>query len=175
MDKKLKIINIVCLISYFIFLIWLLLLKQNYTISTIKALYKPDYHGDFVLHFTKWEDGYFHLYVIDIIENILIFVPLGALLLISFKNIKWYYLLIIAILLPILIELTQYFSHIGVGDIKDIITNTSGSIIGYISALILYKHINKKAFTIIQIIINALTILIIIFFIFQKIFFGGLR
>lgn len=175
MEKKLKIINVVILICYILFLIWILLLKQALSISDIKGLYKPDYHGQFIFHFTKWEDGYFHLYVLDILENILIFTPFGFLMYTSFKNTKWYILLPIVILFPITIELIQYFTKIGVGDIKDIITNTFGSILGYVTALIIFKYIKNKPAIIIKIIADSLTILIILIFIIQKIFFGGLR
>jgi glycopeptide antibiotics resistance protein len=66
----------------------------------------------------------------EIIMNILIFVPLGIYFDILFK--KWHFLkkLIVVALTSLILESSQYILAIGAFDITDIITNTTGGIIG---------------------------------------------
>lgn len=67
---------------------------------------------------------------INLIYNILLFVPLG--IFISFINMEYIYKLLIITIFIILNELIQYVYKLGVFDYIDIILNIIGTCIGYI-------------------------------------------
>lgn len=66
---------------------------------------------------------------INIIGNIIIFIPLGVLLSIYRQNLFVSIMIIIAIIIAI--ESMQYFTKRGIFDILDILLNMIGSILGY--------------------------------------------
>lgn len=65
---------------------------------------------------------------LDILRNIWLFVPLGAIL---YRLYPHYSILFIPFLLSISIEATQYFNGIGICEIDDVISNGLGGFIGY--------------------------------------------
>ena len=74
-------------------------------------------------------------YRLEIMQNIWLFIPLGAILYsISGKpsirpNKRW--LMLLPLALSIVIEVIQYFTGVGVAEIDDIISNTLGGVIGF--------------------------------------------
>ena len=64
----------------------------------------------------------------NILNNIWLFVPLGAALYSEKRKCLW----LVPVLLSILIETIQYFTGIGLCEIDDVITNGMGGVIGYI-------------------------------------------
>lgn len=83
----------------------------------------------------------FHLK--EIIENILIFIPLGLLL--KMKDLSPKKIFLLGFLLSFTYEFLQYIFSIGVSDITDIITNTIGSILGSLTYSILSHFIHNKS------------------------------
>ncbi|MDQ6813321.1 MAG: VanZ family protein, partial [Bacteroidota bacterium] len=73
------------------------------------------------------------------ILNVLIFVPLGIYAGILFKRWNWRKKLFFFFLLSLLVEALQYILRLGAFDVTDIITNTTGGVIG----LIILKAIEK--------------------------------
>ena len=70
----------------------------------------------------------------DIIKNIVLFIPLGAI-------IGGRKCVIIGFLLSCGIEITQYFLRLGYCEIDDVLNNTIGTIIGaLINLLIVYRY-----------------------------------
>lgn len=65
---------------------------------------------------------------IDILRNILLFVPLGAIIYKLFNHPR---ILLIPVLLSVTIELIQYVTGIGLCEIDDVISNSLGGVIGY--------------------------------------------
>lgn len=63
----------------------------------------------------------------EILNNIWLFVPLGALMYNSVHPYLW----ICAIVLSLGIELVQYFAGIGLGEIDDVISNSLGAVLGW--------------------------------------------
>jgi glycopeptide antibiotics resistance protein len=82
------------------------------------------------------------------IENILLFIPLGILLP---HFLKWFqrgiYCCFIGIIFSLLIELSQYAAKRGYFQIDDILTNMTGTVVGYLIWWIIYRiiHIKKYA------------------------------
>lgn len=83
----------------------------------------------------------FHLK--EIIENILIFIPLGLLL--KMKDLSPKKIFLLGFLLSFTYEFLQYIFSIGVTDITDIITNTIGAILGSLTYSILSHFIHNKS------------------------------
>lgn len=83
----------------------------------------------------------FHLK--EIIENILIFIPLGLLL--KMKDLSPQKIFLLGFLLSFTYEFLQYIFSIGVSDITDIITNTIGAILGSLVYSILSHFIHNKS------------------------------
>ncbi|MBO6309727.1 MAG: VanZ family protein [Oribacterium sp.] len=73
----------------------------------------------------------------DILNNVWLFVPLGAALYDSGRPFRWLW----AFALSIAIEVVQYFTGIGVCEFDDVFSNGLGALIGYVAA---YSFIDKK-------------------------------
>lgn len=77
-------------------------------------------------------NGAVQIAVINLIGNIVVFIPMGFLLPTYFKNAKIFWKTVfIAILTIICVELIQFFSCTGTFDVDDIILNVIGVIIGF--------------------------------------------
>jgi len=78
--------------------------------------------------------------LINLLGNILVFLPLGILLPLTFKNCcKFIRIFLIVLFITLFIEIAQYATSVGIADIDDIILNLAGGIIGYL----LFKALNK--------------------------------
>ena len=65
------------------------------------------------------------------ILNIVVFIPVGLLLGIAFKEIKWYRVLLLSSLLSILIEILQFVLNKGFSEFDDVFYNTAGGMLGF--------------------------------------------
>ena len=70
------------------------------------------------------------------IDNILLFLPLGTILYRIYPKIC---ILIVPALISIIIEISQFVSKTGICELSDIISNGLGGIIGYIVGSVLTK------------------------------------
>lgn len=147
----------------------------------------PNYMQEVKLDlFSSYREAYFtgsESCWINIILNILLFLPIGFLLPILNKNLRKIYKTVgIGFLITLIIEITQLITSYGVFEIDDIFNNTVGAMIGYGLIMTIFtlrdKNKSKKA---LKIIINnlALTItiavFIIIFMIYNSKEFGNLE
>lgn len=83
----------------------------------------------------------FHYVIVNLLGNVVVFIPLGFLLPVNFKGIvpfKKY--LPLAVSLPVFIELVQLIFRLGCCDIDDVILN----IIGLLSGYLIYKGLIKN-------------------------------
>ena len=71
----------------------------------------------------------------DILKNIWLFIPLGAIL---YQIYPKCVVVFAPVLISILVEITQYFTGTGLCELDDIVSNRLGGWIGYISAKLLY-------------------------------------
>lgn len=79
---------------------------------------------------------------INILGNILLFMPLGFLPALLFRNTTWKHALQISFTVSLLTEVGQYFIMRN-ASVDDIILNIVGSICGYFIYTLLYKHFPK--------------------------------
>lgn len=114
-------------IIYVIVLLWLVLFKlsfdvfwtrdiQNRSLNLIPFLYSPT--------------GSLQHHLIEILVNIIAFIPFSFLLSHSFKKRSYRYKLMVVLSLSLVVEAVQFVFAIGVADITDIIANTLGGVIG---------------------------------------------
>ena len=67
---------------------------------------------------------------VELINNVLLFIPFGYLLRSSFVSIKNWQVVLLGFFFSLCIELLQYLFSVGVSEIDDLINNTLGTIVG---------------------------------------------
>ena len=79
------------------------------------------------------------------IMNVVVFIPVGLLLSIAFKQMTWWKVLLIGCGISVTIETLQFFLMRGFSEVDDVMHNTVGCIMGYIIYSILVRiFINTK-------------------------------
>ncbi len=65
------------------------------------------------------------------IMNLVVFVPIGALIGVANRGLKWYHVLLISVLLSVSIEFFQFVLKRGYAELDDVIHNALGAAIGF--------------------------------------------
>ena len=76
----------------------------------------------------------------DIVNNILLFTPLGAIL---YKLYPYKIILLIPAILSVLVETIQFFAGTGLCELDDVVNNSVGGILGYYAGYFGDKVKNK--------------------------------
>jgi VanZ family protein len=98
--------------------------------------------GYFQMHpATQWVT-YNH---VEFIANILMFVPAGLFFLLLLGRRRWWLVILLGFLATVGIETAQLFIPGRVTDIRDVISNTSGAVIGVLLGLLLTMGDVRKA------------------------------
>ena len=121
-----KNINILFLVCYVLFIIYMTLLYRNGVTERFNFLLFWSYRQFFVNYDLRWE----------ILYNILLFIPLGAML---YRIYSRFEILLVAILVSFFIESVQFFTGVGLCEIDDLFSNGLGSLIGYVSCYVITK------------------------------------
>lgn len=79
--------------------------------------------------------------LIEVILNIVMFIPIGLLLSSGIRKMKWWYITIVGCCLSIIIEGLQLITSRGLCETDDVIHNTLGAMIGYALFVLLRKFI----------------------------------
>lgn len=129
----------ICLLGYAVMLVWLLFFYQDHNYSrlsrqplgepNLSALKNIRYYF-FVLFQTPHGFTVKSQVVINLLGNILLFVPAGYLIPITFRLPNKVVFMLGAMLIILCIELLQWVSRVGVFDVDDILLNTLGCLIG---------------------------------------------
>ena len=155
MSKKLRkrrVIWGIIFLTYITLLIYFLFFSDTFgrTVAYDEYRYNLKPFAEINRYFTKVKDRDYLMFFINIIGNILLFVPFGILFpFISqkegFKKGKNFFVtLLVSLLFCVLIEGIQLITKVGVFDIDDIIMNTTGAVIGYILYRITFGYENKR-------------------------------
>ena len=80
----------------------------------------------------------------EIIQNILLYIPLGMVLACAFRKRRLLYPLLTSILLSFLTEIIQYYTRTGIAEFDDIFNNTLGCLAGSLIILATWKRIYRK-------------------------------
>ena len=78
----------------------------------------------------------------ETIMNVIAFVPMGVLLGMTIRSIKWWKVLLAGSIMSISIEVLQFMTKRGVSEVDDVIHNALGCIIGYGAYLLSVKCIH---------------------------------
>lgn len=140
---------------YFLLLVWIILFKLSFSFSDLETLRSIN-----LIPFYYSNQTSFHLS--EVMDNVLIFIPLGILL--KMLNIENKKIIFLGFILSFTLETMQFIFSIGASDITDIITNTIGTIVGLFLYLILEKCLKDKTKT--NQILNILGIIGSVLFIF---------
>lgn len=116
------------LMIYLILLVWLVLFKLSFDLSSILTLHRRS------INFRP-----FNSHTSEMVLNFIFFIPFGLLLSVNYKETSMWSKLAIVFLFSFTAELLQYTFAIGATDITDLINNTLGGLAG----LILYRLSNR--------------------------------
>lgn len=131
MKRKRKFGVSVLFLIYLALLVWIILFKLQFNINDLDTVRKIN-----IIPFYYDKEIGVDFHIKEVLENLLIFVPMGIYLqMLLFKSKSYLKLLIIAGI-SLLLEITQYILAIGSSDITDLITNTAGGLLG----IALYRH-----------------------------------
>ena len=106
----------------------------------------------------------------EMILNLIVFFPVGVYVAMLFTQWRFVKKLLFVLLISFIIEALQYLFAIGAFDITDLITNTSGGLIGIIVYFAIEKILNSslKAQKLISIIAAVATLVLLSFLILLK-------
>ena len=119
--------NYVFLLVYSLFIVYMTLMKRDSVVDRLNLRVFWSYRQFFTNRTLR----------IEILDNIWMFIPLGAFLYNTEKSFK---VLFIPVLVSILIEITQFVFGIGLCEIDDVISNGLGGIMGIIFSLLYNKR-----------------------------------
>lgn len=140
--KRQKQLTLVLLIIYLIILSWIILFKMVSSFEDLKYLYRPrsinliPFGQSVIVNGTVYFD--------EIINNLIVFIPIGVYLELLLPNWSFLKKACIPFGISLLYEMTQLIFAIGATDITDLITNTLGGIIGILICLALRKLFKDK-------------------------------
>ena len=133
MVKKKKINMVTTLFFiYCVLLVWMILFKLQFSLNSLDKIRNINF-----IPFYYENNVSFHFR--EVIENVIIFIPLGIYLkMIGIDNKKT---ILFGFAVSLLLEASQYVLSVGASDITDVITNTLGALIG-----VLFYNISIKLF-----------------------------
>lgn len=132
-------LTIVLFATYLIILSWIILFKMTLTFRDL-----PDLRGINLIPFKGSVIVNGQIYISEIINNILAFVPIGIYICMIIPQWSFFKKVLPIFGISLLYEILQYVFAIGVTDITDLIGNTFGGMIGIGFYLILYKLLKAK-------------------------------
>lgn len=143
---------------YVIILSWIIVFKMQFSFDTL-----PYIRSINLIPFAESVIVNGKIYISEIIDNLIVFIPVGLYIGMLGKEDKFYKKIIPIFLLTLIFESLQYILHIGATDITDIIMNTLGGIVGIIIINVLYKLFknNEKVDKVLNILATICTVLVI--------------
>ena len=128
----------VSLAIYLLFLSWLILFKTSSDPFSVLA----NYHSRSLnlVPFAGYSSGALR----EMVDNLIVFVPLGLLLGSNFKQVNFWRKLAYVFVFSMTVETLQFILAIGTSDITDVITNTLGGCIGLAAYRLVGRYIDDK-------------------------------
>lgn len=148
----------ILLALYLLIIIWLVLFKFRFNISSILSYQQRSLN---LLPFAAPSEVNGRIIYGEMILNCLFFIPLGLLLNVNFKKPGFLLKLTLILALSLTVEIIQYIFSMGASDITDVITNTVGGFLGLKLYEIVNRYIQKEKLDVI--IISVGTILLALF------------
>ena len=143
---------------YLFFLLWLILFKLSFNLPQFLTY---SYSNVNLVPFSTF--SFENTTVLrETTYNFIVFFPFGVLLNVNFKRLSFSKKLGIIFLVSFLAELIQFLFGIGVADITDLITNTTGGLIGLWAYQLLNKHLSTNKLDRLAIILGYILFLFLI-------------
>lgn len=135
--SSIKLASRTVLLIYLLFLLWAVLFKFSLRIVEVF-----DFHiqGLNLIPFTEVTQDSWR----DISYNFLLFIPFGLLLCINLKSASFWRKLKYILFFSLTVEIAQGIFAIGITDITDVITNTSGGLLGLLLYRLNHAHFGDK-------------------------------
>ena len=125
MKRKSNCFVTILFLIYLALLVWTILFKLQFSISDLDKIRSINC---IPFHYDKEIGAAFHL--TEVLENVLIFVPMGIYLQMLMPKVKLYVKIMMIAGTSFLLETTQYVLAIGRSDITDVLTNAAGGLLG---------------------------------------------
>lgn len=151
-DKK-KNLTIVLFTVYLAILVWILLFKMTFSVNELDQIRSIN-----LIPFSKLANVNGRIDIKEIIENMLIFIPVGVYACMLRQKGAIIKKILAVLFISLLIEILQYILAIGVSDITDIIGNTLGGVIGIGIFYLFTKIFKNKAIRILNVLASIVTI-----------------
>ena len=139
MKRKSNCFVTILFLIYLALLVWIILFKLQFSISDLDKIRSINF---IPFHYDKEIGVAFHL--TEVLENVLIFVPMGIYLQMLMPKVKLYAKIMMIAGTSFLLETTQYVLAIGRSDITDVLTNTVGGLLGLIVYLMVARLIGNR-------------------------------
>ena len=168
MKRKSNCFVTILFLIYLALLVWIILFKLQFSISDLDKIRSINC---IPFHYDKEIGVAFHL--TEVLENILIFVPMGIYLQMLMPKVKLYAKIMMIAGTSFLLETTQYVLAIGRSDITDVLTNTAGGLLGLIVYLMVARLIGNRIkanrlFSILAGIVSVVVIVLLSFILFAN-------
>lgn len=143
---------------YIIILTWIIVFKMQFGVQ-----YLPYIRQINLIPFDESVIVNGKIYINEIINNLIVFIPVGLYIGMLGKEEKFYKKVLPIFGLTLIFETLQYIFHIGASDITDIIMNTLGGALGIVMINILYKLFknNEKVDKILNVLATICTVLVV--------------
>lgn len=141
---------------YFLILVWILLFKMSFSLDELyksRSINLIPFMGSVIVN------G--RIYINEIIDNILVFIPLGIYICMLKEDWPILRKISVGFFISLGIEVLQFILAIGATDITDLIGNTLGGIIGIGVFYLFSKLFKNKTNKIINILALIVTILLV--------------
>lgn len=143
---------------YLALLVWIILFKLQFSISDLDKVRSVNL---IPFHYDKEIGAAFHL--TEVLENVLIFLPMGIYLQLLLPKLKFHTKLTVITGTSLLLEIAQYALAVGRSDLTDVLTNTAGGLLG----LVVYSTIARllgnrakadKLFSVLALVVSVIVI-----------------
>ena len=149
---------LVLFLIYLILLVWIILFKLQFSIHDLDMVRSVNF---IPFYYDKEIGTEFHLK--EVFENLLIFVPMGIYLQMLLPKGRFHGKLAVIAGTSLLLETAQYALAIGRSDITDLLTNTTGGLLGLalyciIARLLRNRERADKLFLVLAVIASVIVI-----------------
>lgn len=138
--RKLYYITIALFVIYLLFLVWVILFKMEFSINRMERV---RIYNLIPFYYEQNHNVRFHL--TEIRNNILAFIPMGIYLSLLFPRQSFGRKATIIFAFSLFLECSQYGLAVGRFDVTDLITNTTGGLVGVGICLIGHTMFRDKA------------------------------
>ena len=130
---------LVLFLIYLILLVWIILFKLQFSIHDLDMVRSVNF---IPFYYDKEIGTEFHLK--EVFENLLIFVPMGIYLQMLLPKGRFHGKLAVIAGTSLLLETAQYVLAIGRSDITDLLTNTTGGLLGLALYCIIARFLRNR-------------------------------